>query len=373
MDFNVVYVKALHSANGPKTQPGVPLSNQLAVAAHIAMRYVDWASGDGAWPSIATLSNELGMSPKTTGNAIIALERQGWLIVELRRNRPSIYKLAIPKLTQPLLSDVNSTQQPLLSDVTVTQQNLPSDVNSAASDVTVTDDPIVLPIKVAASRESEAALLDDGLAEMGWEQLECEIFDQLSELYRGRAAIETAQRFISTCRAFAHLCPALKSPQGVLTFLADQRSYWASARASEKAYPKTAHDFVAWTAKQSAIEAYAARTATAPKVAPTYEDKETELVRERQAQRDKVRRLSESWLRERSRYYAAITTLWMDEHSPFKSEAHEVYDAMQTLIEETGKTEAELREDPPWKRSWRDDIERAAAKELGIDLWEVMT
>lgn len=171
MDFNIVYVKALHSASGPKTQPGVPLVNQLAVAAHIAMRYVDWSSGDSAWPSIATLAKALGMSPKTTGNAITALEKQGWLIVELRRNRPSIYKLAIPKLTQPLHGDVDFTQQPLRSAVTVTAQNLlsdvdstrqnlrsdvtlnASDVNFAASDVTVTDDPIVLPIKESLSKD----------------------------------------------------------------------------------------------------------------------------------------------------------------------------------------------------------------------------
>jgi hypothetical protein len=380
------YTDALLSDEGPQDHGGSPRRNQILVGILLARSYADWETGIDARPSVDTIASRLGLSANPVRAALHALTEQGWLIAEARPNRPTSYHMNIPpKPSDSTLLILRSSDSTVLK--MKTSESTPQNLHKRASDSEVEgfrnegagpqnlkpnyNQEHISRTAAADAREQEAALLQDDPTGLGWEQLEVEVFDQLNALYRGKAALETAQRFISTCKAFKHLCPAFNSPQGVLDFLADQRSYWASAKASEKNYPKTAHDFAIWTAKQSAIEAYAARVTPAHAPVKDHADKAFEEQWRVDALKGKIRRLVETWINERPSYYGAVTSLWMAAHTPYPPEAHVLHDAMCALMEETGLSEEELRRDPPWKRSWRDDLEKAAAKELGIESWEV--
>ncbi len=137
----------------------------------IMARLADFSNDEGVcWPSIATISRQIGAGESTVRTAIAALEKEGWLTRTQRRNgnrnASNVYQLNVSKLqkaafshlsvSDPSKSDASktdpskfeaskSTKKPVLTrqnlgDPSVRSTTDPSDINPSCPDASQPDE-----------------------------------------------------------------------------------------------------------------------------------------------------------------------------------------------------------------------------------------
>ncbi|HBQ3372507.1 TPA: helix-turn-helix domain-containing protein, partial [Klebsiella pneumoniae] len=87
----------------------------------IMARLADFSNDEGVcWPSIATISRQIGAGESTVRTAIAALEKEGWLTRTQRRNgnrnASNVYQLNVSKLQKAAFSHL-SVSDPSKSDI----------------------------------------------------------------------------------------------------------------------------------------------------------------------------------------------------------------------------------------------------------------
>lgn len=80
----------------------------------IMARLADFSSDEGVcWPSIATIARQIGAGESTVRTAIAALEKEGWLTRQARRqgnrNASNVYRLNVKKLTAAAFSHLSES------------------------------------------------------------------------------------------------------------------------------------------------------------------------------------------------------------------------------------------------------------------------
>ncbi|WP_165473612.1 helix-turn-helix domain-containing protein, partial [Klebsiella quasipneumoniae] len=90
----------------------------------IMARLADFSNDEGVcWPSIATISRQIGAGESTVRTAIAALEKEGWLTRTQRRNgnrnASNVYQLNVSKLQKAAFSHL-SVSDPSKSDASKT-------------------------------------------------------------------------------------------------------------------------------------------------------------------------------------------------------------------------------------------------------------
>ena len=105
--------------------------SEIAVMARLA----DFSNDEGVcWPSIATISRQIGAGESTVRTAITALEKEGWLTRTQRRNgnrnASNVYQLNVSKLQKAAFSHL-SVSDPSKSD---TSKSEPSKSDASKTD-----------------------------------------------------------------------------------------------------------------------------------------------------------------------------------------------------------------------------------------------
>lgn len=90
------FTDALLSEQGPQDYGGSPRRNQIVVGIALARIWADWRTGLEARPAVDTIASRLGMSANPVRAALNALTEQGWLIADVKPNRPTVYTMNIP-------------------------------------------------------------------------------------------------------------------------------------------------------------------------------------------------------------------------------------------------------------------------------------
>ncbi|HIF6269561.1 TPA: helix-turn-helix domain-containing protein [Raoultella ornithinolytica] len=98
----------------------------------IMARLADFSSDEGVcWPSIATISRQIGAGESTVRTAITALEKDGWLTRTQRRkgnrNASNVYQLNVSKLQKAAFSHLSE------SDTSKSEESKPDESESDAS------------------------------------------------------------------------------------------------------------------------------------------------------------------------------------------------------------------------------------------------
>ncbi|EOW0900963.1 helix-turn-helix domain-containing protein [Klebsiella pneumoniae] len=112
----------------------------------IMARLADFSNDEGVcWPSIATISRQIGAGESTVRTAIAALEKEGWLTRTQRRNgnrnASNVYQLNVSKLQKAAFSHL-SVSDPSESggDPSVRSTTDPSDINPSCPDASQPDE-----------------------------------------------------------------------------------------------------------------------------------------------------------------------------------------------------------------------------------------
>ncbi|HBY9762923.1 TPA: helix-turn-helix domain-containing protein [Klebsiella pneumoniae] len=122
----------------------------------IMARLADFSNDEGVcWPSIATISRQIGAGESTVRTAIAALEKEGWLTRTQRRNgnrnASNVYQLNVSKLQKAAFShlSVSDTSKSDTSksdasksggDPSVKSTTDPSDINPSCPDASQPDE-----------------------------------------------------------------------------------------------------------------------------------------------------------------------------------------------------------------------------------------
>ncbi|EBG1701766.1 conserved phage C-terminal domain-containing protein [Salmonella enterica] len=96
---------------------GCAASGMKLSSVAIMARLADFSSDEGVcWPSIETISRQLGAGPSTIRTAIAKLEKDGWLTRTQRRNgnrnASNVYRLNVAKLQAAAFSQLSDSDTP---------------------------------------------------------------------------------------------------------------------------------------------------------------------------------------------------------------------------------------------------------------------
>ncbi|MGJ0477896.1 helix-turn-helix domain-containing protein [Klebsiella variicola] len=127
----------------------------------IMARLADFSNDEGVcWPSIATISRQIGAGESTVRTAIAALEKEGWLTRTQRRNgnrnASNVYQLNVSKLQKAAFSHL-SVSDTSKSDTSKsdTSKSEPSKSDASKSDASKID-----PSKFEASESAKKPIFD---------------------------------------------------------------------------------------------------------------------------------------------------------------------------------------------------------------------
>ncbi|MCL7677988.1 helix-turn-helix domain-containing protein, partial [Klebsiella pneumoniae] len=122
----------------------------------IMARLADFSNDEGVcWPSIATISRQIGAGESTVRTAIAALEKEGWLTRTQRRNgnrnASNVYQLNVSKLQKAAFSHLS---------VSDTSKSDTSKSDTSKSDASKSDASKIDPSKFEASESIKKTSFD---------------------------------------------------------------------------------------------------------------------------------------------------------------------------------------------------------------------